>query len=452
MNRIAVVICNWNKRDLLVQCINSLFKSSFQDFDLFVVDNNSSDGSVEALKDFQHDICIIENKINLGGSGGFNTGIRAVLNEKKHKYKYILLLDNDVIIEESTLYYLYKEIEEDQEIALLGAKLYSLDQPSQIQEFGSFIDWEKFNIRPLFKGITDNGHLPEQIECDYVPACCALVQVEAIRKAGLMDEGNFIYWDDIEWGYRLKRQGYKVRVFGKARAWHKLGATLQTSTFPTYYFWRNRINFFMNYTPDYMLPTLVEVLFNEGFKAWFFSKMVGQHNVTKSIYYAFDDALNRIRGIAKEDRILLREPRIDKLEKVLLKQDNKPIIVIPSGSIETSVKVINRIKGTARCALFVREEQDREFLKLQFPELEILSQIEDKSRNSTIQICDHIYEIRNHPWSENHIYVDGFFNIITSQNEFDYLRSYDKKYNFLKSKLFPFIYLKALEFRNEKKN
>lgn len=101
MNPIGVVICNYNKKDFVLQCVQSVLESKEKNFDIYVVDNASSDGSAEALKKaYGNRITVIENKENLGGSGGFNTGLRIVRDKG---YSYFMCLDDDAAVDENAL-------------------------------------------------------------------------------------------------------------------------------------------------------------------------------------------------------------------------------------------------------------------------------------------------------------------------------------------------------------
>ena len=103
MNPIGVVICNYNKKDFVLQCVQSVLESKEKNFDIYVVDNASSDGSAEALKKaYGNRITVIENKENLGGSGGFNTGLRIVRDKG---YSYFMCLDDDAAVDESRVDY-----------------------------------------------------------------------------------------------------------------------------------------------------------------------------------------------------------------------------------------------------------------------------------------------------------------------------------------------------------
>ena len=86
MKKIGIVICNYNKKDYVLNCIQSVLESKNQDFDLYVADNASTDGSVEAIeKTYGDAVTVLVNPENLGGSGGFNLGIRKIL-EKGYEY------------------------------------------------------------------------------------------------------------------------------------------------------------------------------------------------------------------------------------------------------------------------------------------------------------------------------------------------------------------------------
>lgn len=90
---IGIVVCNYNKKDYVLDCIQSILDSEGS-FDLYIVDNASDDGSADAVKEKYSDrVILIENKENLGGSGGFNTGLRYAM-DKGHKY--LMCVDNDV--------------------------------------------------------------------------------------------------------------------------------------------------------------------------------------------------------------------------------------------------------------------------------------------------------------------------------------------------------------------
>lgn len=127
---IAVVICNYNKKEYVLKNIESLHQQDMDGFDIYVVDNASNDGSADAVRAAYGDsVYLICNENNLGGTGGFNTGIRAVMEKD---YSYILLLDNDVVLKEDALSTLYKDMEDNPDIGIMGAKILKMDYPDII--------------------------------------------------------------------------------------------------------------------------------------------------------------------------------------------------------------------------------------------------------------------------------------------------------------------------------
>ncbi|MDG0794578.1 glycosyltransferase family 2 protein [Cohnella ginsengisoli] len=178
------------KKDDLLACLESLLVADPNGdlFDIIVVDNASSDGAPEAVERMYggqgQRIKLIQLAVNIGGSGGFNAGIVEAL---KAGYPYIHLLDNDVVVDPLAISELYERMEADRTLGMLGSKLYMHKEPERLQEYGSFVDWERFNVRPINKGVLDHEALPELLDCDYVPACSVMVRAEAIERCGLMD-------------------------------------------------------------------------------------------------------------------------------------------------------------------------------------------------------------------------------------------------------------------------
>ena len=229
MNDLAVVICNYNKKDFVKKCVESLQVQTKKDFDIIIVDNASTDGSAEEFKNLYGDnVKLICNNENLGGSGGFNTGLRAAMQEH---YKYMVLLDNDVILHEDCLSVLCNDMDENTNIGILGAKILKMDFPDTIQEFGPVIDYNRMTFILENAGDSVSIDLPHIKKCDYVPACALIVRREVVEKIGCMPQENFIYYDDISWGVRCTRAGYDVAADSKAVVWHKGGAKVNPSTF-----------------------------------------------------------------------------------------------------------------------------------------------------------------------------------------------------------------------------
>ncbi len=216
--KVAIIIVNWNKKDYVINLLNSLRGTNYDNYEITVVDNASGDGSVEAIKEQFPDINLIVNSKNLGGTGGFNTGIRYAL--EKGGYKYIWLLDNDVEVEEKTLIELVKVLESDKKIGIAGSAMYDLSKRERLIEIGNYIN--------LSKGIMWGNKrfaLKEDIDKDFyfvdsVSGCSLCASTEAITNVGIWDANFFLYCDDVDWNIQFMEKGYKIASVSKSRIWH----------------------------------------------------------------------------------------------------------------------------------------------------------------------------------------------------------------------------------------
>ncbi|MCR3757813.1 glycosyltransferase family 2 protein [Clostridium felsineum] len=434
MREVCVIICNYNKKDYLLKCIDSVLKSSYKDFDIYLVDNASTDGSVAAVKHkFCNKLDIIENVENLGGAGGFYMGIKFVINEG---YKYIYLLDNDVIIHEDSLKSLVDYMDKNQNIGAVGSKIYSLDNPQIIQEFGSFVDWENFNMKLMNKGKIDYD-LCDNVKCDYVPACSALFRVDALKVVGNIDKEYFVYWDDIDLCHRLKLQGYEIWAINDSKVWHKGGGNVRRNTFGTYYFWRNRIHFFLKYSEKSKVEEIAAKLFDEVFDAVYACNYIGKYNSAKTISSALEDAIHNVRGKVSNNKILEVEKIEDRFNELL--KGKKSITIINNNHVDVLRNVINRIKtinNKVELKILSNKKLDTE----QFKECKVLKSNEYNLKGSEIiiKLCNHIIDMRNELYV-NIIYVDRYFNIIASEEDRKNIGNYENMYHMMRNIWYPSI-------------
>jgi GT2 family glycosyltransferase len=442
---IAVVICNWNKKHDLLRCIQSVLESDFQDFDIVVVDNASTDDSVDVIKEvYSSEVTLLSNCENLGGAGGFNAGINWALNRG---YKYVHLLDNDVIVDKQAIRESFQFMENNGDVGAVGSKLYSYYEPYRLQELGAEIDWENFYITPLYKGYLDSSKIPLIVECDYVPACSVMIRVKAIEKIGLMDEDCFIYWDDIEWFYRMKQAGYRVVSYSKSKVWHKMGAANKTNTFSTYYFWRNRINFFLNYLDDELLESFAKQIIKETFQAVYMCNYNKQYNVAKTILLAIEDALKGLRGKAPEGRIFEREKNntFDQFAKFV--NNEKRIVLIPQCEFRVLQSIVGQI-GEAKIEAIVANNEDKELLELQFPTINIRS-VYEKGTLPSIAVYNHVLDADF--TNDIDLYVDQYFNVVQSEEDRHYMANYKTMYQIYQNIYFPVLKQRFLDWREKNK-
>lgn len=316
--KIGIVVCNYNKENDVLVCIQSIIESKYTDYHVYVVDNGSKDNSVANIKaNYGNDdrVSLIENQENLGGSGGFNTGLRAAL---KNNHEYLMCVDNDAMLDENCVGALYEFLETDKDTGIAAAKIYNTGMEDYIQQYGSFIDFDNYSVNSIYLNHIEDGTLPEVIYSDAVPACALMIRRSLVDEIGVMPEENFLYWDDTEWCFRCIAAGYKVASVGKAMACHAMGAKNEAvNTFPTYYAWRNWIVFFLEHIEEDQLDDMAEAFLGSIFEIAYMGLYRGEENKTKTVMAALDDALHGVMGKAGPDRIFDLEFSYDALERVL---------------------------------------------------------------------------------------------------------------------------------------
>lgn len=423
MRDIGIVICNYNKEDYIVNCIRSVIKSSVNNFDIYVVDNASTDNSVIRIREeFGNTINLIQNKDNLGGSGGFNTGLREAL---KYNYKYIMLLDNDIVLDQFAVEELYKFMEGHEEVGMAGSKVYFMDYPDRIWGYGGNISFEKYVQVDNYKNCTDGDNIPEILYCDYVAACSLMVKAEAVKKVGIMPEENFIYWDDMEWGYRFNQAGYKVAVYGKSKIWHKVGGRNSGDTFINYYMWRNRIRFFLRILSKERKKNFAESILSDMFRLIYSCNLKGETNIVKSVMYAFDDAIHGIAGKASKYKILKRNSECDRLTQAI--GNSKTVLISFNGNFEglgNIIRKIEKISGLDNISISI--ERCNELLgeiTVQFQKCKVIAEYEPEKYDYHMKMCDHIFDIGDSIDEDN--YVDSWCNIINGKKEGAYCSNFE---------------------------
>lgn len=427
MKRTGVVICNYNKKEYVAKCMASLNKQTLKEFDVYVVDNASTDGSAEYLSElFGDEIHLICNTENLGGSGGFNTGIRIAMEKG---YDYIMLLDNDVVLAEDCMEKSIHIMNIRSDIGMLGCEILKMDEPDRIQEFGPTLNYEVMNFELNHGGEIDHGQLPVFADCDYVPACAMMVRKEVIKKIGLMPQENFIYYDDITWGVRCHRAGYRVMVTSLAKAWHKGGAAVNPTTFASYYLNRNKIRFFTqfictegddNKVTEMQISKRAEDILRDIFEGVYSCYKNGMSNMSKTRMEAFLDALCDVTGKAEPYKIRQRENPKERFDIFL--EDKKTILLHMHGLWEPTRRIVNRLyeleKKTGN-SFEITIRDDSEFIGLDMLGNRIGSEADaadHNNYNADLHICRHIYEMELKTFDR--CWIDSWRNVVLNEEDF----------------------------------
>lgn len=294
--KVCVVIVTWNNKGDVLANLRSLEKVKYSNKTVVVVDNASIDGTEEAIKKEFPLVVLLVNKKNLGGSGGFNTGLTYAL--QKTDAEYVWMLDNDVIPHENSLIGLVTTIEKSPETGIVGSKIFVHGRPGILQEIGSILSFSYESARGHLAGSYDETGNSEEYDVDYVPACSLLIKRECLENTGIMDDRFFLYWDDMDLCTRVKRSGYKVMATTSSSVWHKHKGVTDTTTTSNYYFLRNKLYFFEHYNSNILLISSTFKTLQGIWAGILYWLWIGQPQMTSSIFRAMWDYLAGKRGKA----------------------------------------------------------------------------------------------------------------------------------------------------------
>ncbi len=220
--KITVVVLNWNSHEITAECIRSLRATDGPDFEILVVDNGSTDGSVEMLPQEFPQITVLPQERNLGFAAGCNVGMRHAL---ANDAEYVLLLNNDTVVAPDFIREMLAAIESDPSIGAVCPKIYFADEPEMIWYAGAdFSLWTGTAKHRGWKEV-DRGQFDQHEEITQATGCAMLVRCSAVRAVGLLDEQFWAYAEDLDWSVRFLKRGYLLAFAPKARLWHCCGAT-----------------------------------------------------------------------------------------------------------------------------------------------------------------------------------------------------------------------------------
>jgi len=385
--RVCAVICNWNKKEYVLACVDSVLRSGYPALDIVVVDNASVDGSAGALEERFPGIGIIRNSENLGGTGGFNTGLRHVLN--RGGYDYVWLLDNDVIAAPDALEKLVETITSSPsspDFGIVGSVILKMDDPGVVHELGGFVDRETFILPLNYHDARVEDLPPRHVEVDYVPACSILVDVNKMREVGIMDEGFFLYYDEVEWCSRFQKKGYKIISTPGSRVWHKGGAGDRINNLPIYFQWRNKFTFFLRLLEEEAeRRRFIRTFFDELATAMYTSRFTGKTNAYKTFVWAAADILKGRRGKPDAGRAFPRDAEpFGKFYPGFRRR-------FP-GRVEKMVVLEDRLRYTAALETVVKAFQPLEVRRVSAADEWIGDPV---SPGLAVVACDHIFAAPN---------------------------------------------------------
>ncbi len=246
---ISIIIPSWNTKGLLRNCLKSLGSN----WEVIIVDNGSTDGTMRMIEEEFPKTILIKNKKNLGYGAANNQGM------KKAKGDYLLLLNSDTIIKDKAPLLMANYLKNHPQVGVVGCRLLNKDgslQPSA----GPFPSLKIAAIMLFFEhwlGDLVRSSFEKTREVDWVMGAALMIKRDILSRAGFMDEGLFMYMDEVEWAYRIKKAGYKVVFYPKAQIIHLgWGSSKSGRREPILNIYRGLIYFYKKHCPRWQLPIL----------------------------------------------------------------------------------------------------------------------------------------------------------------------------------------------------
>jgi GT2 family glycosyltransferase len=237
MKRVDVVVLNWNGWQDTISCLASLQLQDYPNFNLLVVDNGSTDGSVDQIKKAMPSVELLQTGANLGFGGGCNVGMRHAMDCGAD---YVWLINSDSIADRHALSALVRTADQDLALGSVGSVLYEVDAVDTVQLWGG-------GRVHLWSGKSQHRLSPGPL--DFISGASALLRCAAIKQVGMFDQAAFfMYWEDTDLAFRLRKAGWQLAVAADSQVWHKQSASLgKRSPLLDEYFTRSGVRFLRRY-------------------------------------------------------------------------------------------------------------------------------------------------------------------------------------------------------------
>ena len=236
---VSIISINYNYPDVTAEMLQSLREATYPNIEIIIVDNASTKGDASVLKEQFPEIVFISSDENLGFAGGNNLGIQ------KAKGKYIMLLNNDTEVEPGFLEPLVEILEKDPTIGAVSPKIHFYHTPNTFQ-YAGYTPLSQYTVRNGGIGYRelDKGQYDEDRETAFAHGAAMMVPMKVIKKVGMMTELYFLYYEELDWGQRIKDAGYKIYYAHQSKIFHKESiATGKASPLKIHYLNRSRIIF-----------------------------------------------------------------------------------------------------------------------------------------------------------------------------------------------------------------
>ena len=225
--KVAVILVNWNSFALTFNCIDSLQQMVYRDFDILVTDNGSEDGSGKKLKEHYPGLILIESPINLGFTGGNNLGMQYAI---ENGYEYVILLNNDTFVKNDSLAVLTTFMDQHHEAGAIQPMIYFNHDRSLLWNGGSYFNpWlgHTYTVNYNQSLKPSNSRIKE---VGWISGCAFMTRVSVLKQTGLFPENMFIYYEDVDLSFRIKKLGYQLIYHPDSVIYHIAGMSNKQKT------------------------------------------------------------------------------------------------------------------------------------------------------------------------------------------------------------------------------
>jgi len=290
-SKVIVLILSYNGKDLLKDSISSYLSNDYENFEVVVIDNGSTDDTKSFVELEWPKISLLRTEKNLGYSGGFNFGLKYAFKEKQADF--VLITNNDVKSDSRAISELVKVAKKNSMIGFVTGKVFYFDKPNVLQTVGKKEDPVLWNGGHIGHREIDKGQYDSIQERDFIDDIFMLVSKDLYFKIGGYDTEFFLQYEDFDWQARAKKKGFKIFYTPFAKIWHKESMTIGKMSFRTvFYVSRNHIVVVLKHKEkSFLKPFFISIFKNKLIKATGKHLIKGKFDACAAIWLGFFSAL-----------------------------------------------------------------------------------------------------------------------------------------------------------------
>jgi len=255
---VSIITVNFNGSGDTIELIETLTHITYPNFEIIVIDNHSGADDPKIIKERFPSVVLYESNVNMGFAGGNNLGIMRARGE------YILLMNNDTITDKGFLEPLVDKMESDPRIGAVSSKIrFYYDR--QVIQFAGYSPINHRTMRSFAIGYREKDRGQYDLDCEtaYAHGAVMMVPAKVIQEIGLMSYIFFLYYEEADWSYRIRKAGYSIWYVHNSLVYHKESSSVgKLSESKIYYQNRNRIVFMRRHVHgrDFYLGILYQVM------------------------------------------------------------------------------------------------------------------------------------------------------------------------------------------------